>query len=348
MENFDVVIVGSGPAGAATANSLKDKGKKVLVVEKGKLPRYKMCSGFISPAAQKFISEHFGNIPEECYSQPRIIKGTKIFLSDRSVIDVPPEAYNEGENADILCVWRSHFDYWLAKESGAVLKDQCRFVKFQKDNGELIVTCTFRGKDIALRTRYLIGADGGNSTVRGVAIPNFDKQEFLTMAYEEHWTGTMDLDPDYFYLFQNEKFSERFFATLNVKDGKFVLVSSGRRGSNIRDLHKNFMDYLKNSHKFKPEKLVHYRGCVFNPAGGYKGHFDLGNDKVLLVGEAAGFMQASGEGITPALITGDMAGNALIKSMELGIEAIAAYSEMVEDEMKKIKAQHEQMKGFGV
>ncbi|MCP3908795.1 MAG: NAD(P)-binding protein, partial [Oceanicoccus sp.] len=43
MKNeYDVVIAGSGPSGAATAKGLVNEGLSVLVLEKKKLPRYKI------------------------------------------------------------------------------------------------------------------------------------------------------------------------------------------------------------------------------------------------------------------------------------------------------------------
>lgn len=284
------------------------------------------------PSAQQFLSEHFGAVPEECYCKPEIIKGIKISPPDGDTIEIHQ-----------LNVWRSIFDNWLAQESGAIVKDQCKFVNFQKDNGWLLVKFNSEDTDIVLRAKYLIGADGGNSTVRNMVISNFDKQENFVAVYEEHWTGTIDLAPDYFYIFLDKRFCEFPFACFSVKDERLISVSSVRWGSNVKGFYKNFLDYLKSSHKFKPEKLVHSGGCVCN-MGSFKNHFDLGKGNVLLVGEAAGFIGAYGEGITTALITGHIAASAVIESMESGIEAMVIYSRMVEGEKKRIIAQVEQGK----
>ena len=52
---YDVVIVGSGPAGAGAAKALSGSGLETLIVERDKLPRYKMCSGIVFPSSRKFV-----------------------------------------------------------------------------------------------------------------------------------------------------------------------------------------------------------------------------------------------------------------------------------------------------
>jgi flavin-dependent dehydrogenase len=40
MERFDAIVVGGGPAGSTTAGLLATQGRRVLVLEKEKFPRY--------------------------------------------------------------------------------------------------------------------------------------------------------------------------------------------------------------------------------------------------------------------------------------------------------------------
>jgi flavin-dependent dehydrogenase len=44
---FDVIVVGGGPAGGTTAYELARRAAQVLVLEKERLPRYKVCAGGI-------------------------------------------------------------------------------------------------------------------------------------------------------------------------------------------------------------------------------------------------------------------------------------------------------------
>ena len=60
---FDVVIVGAGPAGSSCAIRLALAGLKVLLVEKHKFPREKLCGEFISPECLRHFWE-LGITPE--------------------------------------------------------------------------------------------------------------------------------------------------------------------------------------------------------------------------------------------------------------------------------------------
>ena len=43
--NYDVVVVGAGPAGATAAKILAEKKIKVLLIDKEEFPREKICGG---------------------------------------------------------------------------------------------------------------------------------------------------------------------------------------------------------------------------------------------------------------------------------------------------------------
>ena len=47
-ENYDVIIVGAGPAGCASALMLADSGLKIAVVDKAKTPGAKICGDALS------------------------------------------------------------------------------------------------------------------------------------------------------------------------------------------------------------------------------------------------------------------------------------------------------------
>ena len=57
---YDIIVIGAGPCGCATAITLAKNGIKVLLLEKSKLPRYKSCSGVLIEKSLNFIEKNFG------------------------------------------------------------------------------------------------------------------------------------------------------------------------------------------------------------------------------------------------------------------------------------------------
>ena len=47
----DVIVIGAGPAGAATAAHLARSGVDVLLVDRERFPRDKVCGDFVGPVA---------------------------------------------------------------------------------------------------------------------------------------------------------------------------------------------------------------------------------------------------------------------------------------------------------
>ena len=56
IENWDVVVVGAGPAGALAAIELARKGIEVLLVEKRNFPRWKVCGCCLNAQAQAVLA----------------------------------------------------------------------------------------------------------------------------------------------------------------------------------------------------------------------------------------------------------------------------------------------------
>ena len=46
--DYDVIVVGAGPGGATASRCCAQAGLKTLVIEKERLPRYKVCGGCLS------------------------------------------------------------------------------------------------------------------------------------------------------------------------------------------------------------------------------------------------------------------------------------------------------------
>ena len=48
---WDVAVVGAGPAGSLAARELARRGAAVLLIDRARFPRYKVCGGCLNPRA---------------------------------------------------------------------------------------------------------------------------------------------------------------------------------------------------------------------------------------------------------------------------------------------------------
>jgi flavin-dependent dehydrogenase len=54
---YDAIIVGAGPAGSALAVRLARSGREVLLLERGRFPRDKVCGDLVSAKALQLLDD---------------------------------------------------------------------------------------------------------------------------------------------------------------------------------------------------------------------------------------------------------------------------------------------------
>lgn len=344
-EKYDVVIVGSGPAGASTAMALSGQGLDTLVLEKHKLPRHKMCGGILFPSALKLISENFGDIPQGVCSKPSRVKGTRSYMTMESpVIEM---AFGKGGHGDDgISAKRADLDNWLCSRSDATVVDGCSFRGYSGRGDEILLRLTRDGKEFEVRTGYLVGADGTLSRVRRSLFPGFDKGLGLFSNYEEWYVGKIDLEPEWLHVFYDERLTG-CFAGVFQKDGKIIVTNGSRLKEPVRAYFQSFLGYLKERHALVIEETVLKDVCVVHDMAATDNVL-TGKENILLVGEAGGFNR-SAEGITSALITGKAAGESILKSIHSGENVSEIYRGSVKKEMETCKKVYDILEGkFGV
>lgn len=74
---YDVVVVGAGPAGSATAALLAGRGARVALVDRATFPRPKPCAEYLNPAAVALL-ERLGVLAAVRARGPAVVRGMRI------------------------------------------------------------------------------------------------------------------------------------------------------------------------------------------------------------------------------------------------------------------------------
>jgi menaquinone-9 beta-reductase len=300
--DYDVVVVGGGPAGASAAKAAVEEGASVLLMERKPMPRLKPCAGFIFKEARELLERYYPAIPSAVRSQPYPLRKILLHLGKGLHVEV---------EEDGLSVWRDRFDQWLCEISGAEVWDHAPLVDFSEWKDRVEVACRHNGEEIVISTRTLIAADGGVSFIARKIDPTFAVgAPFISTRHEYH-RADCSLEPGAFHVFMDAAYG--VYPAVYFKDDLTVVDTSVRKGNKISPTRTAFHSMLARDFGFHSHEEVHAYGCsaVFTAA---VNRFCFGTGRVLIAGEAAGFMNALGEGISSALATGRLAGEAAAAS----------------------------------
>ena len=324
MEQYDVLVVGAGPSGSAAARKCTDGGLKTLQIDKQKLPRRKACSGIIANVTQNYVFTNFGPIPDSAYGTPYVSKGMAMHFPSFGTIFSDCDCYN-------LYVWRDKFDYFLAENSGAKLEDQTSFVSLKHNEKDIEVTVKHKGKKRNIRTKYLIGADGGRSKVILRYAPEVYSGMQWVWACQKYFEGTIDANEYYLYWFLEKGFGP--MPWLNIKDGQIIIGLAHLPGYKFSALYANLIDYLKKNLGLKIKRELTTEGCYANTMTPMNRFFP-GRGRVLMAGDAMGLQHQGGEGISCGMISGGYAGQAILEDIKGKAEALPLYKKLMTPEIE--------------
>lgn len=148
-ERYDVIIAGGGPAGATAAYFLGQAGKRVVLLEKEFLPRYKPCGGAVNAKVLEQFPFSF-----EPVIQSRV-NAISYALGDK-IVTIPVTG------SSLRMVMREQFDAYLLKHVQAEVRVGTR-VCAVKEGPEFVRVETTAGEWIEADS--LVAADGANSII---------------------------------------------------------------------------------------------------------------------------------------------------------------------------------------
>lgn len=339
----DVIVAGAGPAGAAAAAHLARAGVRVLVLDRARFPRDKVCGDFVGPVGLvelRALGLH--ELPE--YKDSYVIRQAAVYLNGRELIreDIPevPGLPRHGR-----VIPRERFDHWLvecARQSGAEMREGSQVTGYEVDAHGVSVWVGSGAARTRLRARLLIGADGSSSliarTLRGhglapsdriIAVRGYFENVRAVPAQAELYFSS-DSFPGYYWFFPAGK------GIANVGVG-MVRETLPAHDPHLREL---LLDLVQTDPVLR-ERLrgARLRGSVAGwPLATYNPALPSVGDRVMLVGDAAGLINPlNGEGIQFALLSGRWAAEtarACLSARELGAKALTAYQDKLEHELR--------------
>lgn len=310
---YDAIIVGGGPGGSSAGNYLAKKGRKVLILDRAKFPRLKVCAGWITPGALELLelkpSDYTGTIQR--FSSGSVYIGGKYYHTD----------YKKTASFGII---RKEFDHFLVKRavaSGAEFLDGVRVKQVSAGENGVSVVCE-DGR--SFEARLIIGAGGTGCPVSRQLAERSEDEIIIQATESETRIGAETLRKLTPYFGTTELFPEEDFYgyAWYVTKGDFVNIGIGRfnhRTKNLNEYLDKFMAKLRAMGRVQgiEEQMVPFSRHA------YKLYDETYRQKVgnrfLLIGDAAGFASKwAGEGIKPAIHTGILAAKTVDFALSAG------------------------------
>lgn len=113
-QQFDVLIVGGGPAGSTLAWALRESGLKIAILDKKSFPRDKVCAGWVTPAVMQELAIDLADYAQTRTLQP--ISGFRVSQLGKREVET-----RYSEEPVSYSIRRCEFDEYLLQRSGAQL-----------------------------------------------------------------------------------------------------------------------------------------------------------------------------------------------------------------------------------
>jgi menaquinone-9 beta-reductase len=328
MRHVETIIVGGGPAGSTCARHLLQQGRAVLVLDKARFPRLKLCAGWITAKVMRDLDFTARDYPHPILQ-----------LDIRTHFFRLPFALNwfptPGPNFSIR---RVEFDAWLLARSGAeVVEHEVRTIR--RDGDRIII-------DDAFSCRYLVGAGGTMCPVRREMFPEgrMKSRQIVTLEKEFEYPARGDLCHLYFF-----RRGLAGYAWIVPKGNGFVNIGLGgkakyfrKSGTKIHDHFRTFIADLVREKRLDAATAENLQETG-HPYFLFTRDGEVKCDNCFLIGDSAGLASVDlGEGIGPAVESGLMAAREILGTGEYRKDAISvfSFSGLVRDLMRRANRRH--------
>ena len=354
MEKMDIVIVGAGLAGLATAYCLADEDLMILVAEKGDFPGSKNVTGgriYLNPVRALFPDLWDGAPLERHVVRERL---TMMAETSSTMVELRSDRFDQ-EPYHSYTILRAKFDRWLGDkvaEKGAFVipKSKVDDLVFQDGRVAGIVA----GGD-EIYADVVVAADGVLSLIAEKAgLRKEQEPKHYAVSIKEVIEFPRQTIEDRFNLEGDQGLAQLFFGALtqgmmgggflytnleSISLGLVVGIEALMEKEPKLEVHQMIEDF-----KQRPEirvlieggEVVEYSAHVITE-GGIHAMPKLYGDGILVVGDAAGFglnVLMTVRGMEYALASGAMAAQAIKRAREqndFSAATLSYYEQLVKD-----------------
>jgi flavin-dependent dehydrogenase len=308
-ERYQLVVIGGGPAGSAATITAARAGMRVLQLERGTLPRQRVCGEFVSAESLETLSTLLGKHPL-VESSPRISQ-TRLFVDDEIITAPLAPAGASITRFDLdAALWQA------AEEAGA----DCR-QKIPVEGIESGAQLRVKTPDGIFEVDAVINAAGRWSNLNPLPPLDGNNRQLGVKTHFRESAPSASVD---LYFFDGG------YCGVQPVGDNVVNVCAVVKASVAKSLPEVFT--------LHPQLLLRSRGWeeIFPPVSTSPLVFRKPQpvlNRVFQVGDAAGFIDPFvGDGISLALRSGVMAARALVGSTDLST-ALRGYEQQYTAEL---------------
>jgi len=175
----DLIVIGAGPAGCAAAITAARSGVSVLLLERGRFPRHRVCGEFVSAESLDLLNDLLSPAHRSLITNAPRIASSRIFVdaAELRAEITPPAASITRFDLDIA-LWDS------CAEAGVELRDDCPVLSV-KGSGRFRVTT----RSDCFEAQAIINATGRWSNLTSPAIRSHIDAGRNAGRNHERWIG---------------------------------------------------------------------------------------------------------------------------------------------------------------